>query len=93
MDRTRQAGTLRVVDDAAPYDLWFDPNEVGADLVVECWVSHGPRAADRSFDPAVGDRVRVGDDDEIPLRARVTRRDGDRVWVRVELPGAADAVA
>ena len=29
---------------ATPYDLWFDLNEVGGDLVVECWISHGPRA-------------------------------------------------
>lgn len=79
------------MDDVASYDLWFDPNEVGADLVVECWVSHGRRAEDPSFDPAVGDRVRVGDEDEVPLRARVTRRDGNRVWVQVELPNAAGA--
>jgi hypothetical protein len=40
-----------------------------------------------------GDWVLAGDDEEPPLRARVVRRDGDRVWVQLELPGAADAVA
>ena len=23
------------------YDLTYDPNEVGGDMVVECWISHG----------------------------------------------------
>src|SRR5438128_2638769 len=74
---------------------WFDPNDVGADLVVECWISHGPCSGDPSFDPPIGDWVRVGDDVEAPLRARVTRRDGDRVWVQIALPSpsAADAIA
>jgi hypothetical protein len=75
------------------YDLWFDPNQVGGDLVVECWISHGPRAEDRSFDPQPGDTVLVGDDDETPLSARVTRREGDRVWVQIALTPVADAVA
>jgi len=75
------------------YDLWFDPNQVGGDLVGECWISHGPRADDRGFDPQPGDTVLVGDDDEAPLSARVTRREADRVWVQVALAPAADAVA
>ena len=75
------------------YDLWFDPNLVGGDLVVECWISHGPRADDASFDPRPGDWVDVGDEDEPPLRARVTRREADRVWVQISLPSSADAVA
>ena len=74
-------------------DLWFDPNQVGGDLVVECWISHGPRAGDRAFDPQPGDTVLVGDDDEAPLSARVTRREADRVWVQVALTRSADAVA
>ena len=50
------------------YDLWFDPNQVGGDLVVECWISHGPRADDRGSILSQGDTVLVGDDDEAPLR-------------------------
>ena len=40
------------------YDLWYDATTVGADLVVETWISHGPRAADPRFDPrwAIGCR-------------------------------------
>ena len=70
---------------AASYDLRFDPNDVDGDLVVECWISHGPRAGDPSFDPQVGDRVVVRDADEEPDDAVVIRRDGNRVWVRIEL--------
>ena len=36
---------------ALMYDLWYDATSVGADLVVETWISHGPRASDESFDP------------------------------------------
>lgn len=75
------------------YDLWYDATAVGADLVVLCWISHGPRAVDRAFDPQVGDQVFVGDDEEVPMSARVVRRDGDRVAVQVELPTARNAVA
>jgi hypothetical protein len=75
------------------YDLTYDPNEVGGDMVVECWISQSPHAGDTGFDPQPGDWVLAGDDEESPLRARVVRRDGDRVWVQLELPGAADAVA
>lgn len=66
------------------YDLWFDPNGVDGNLVVECWVCHGPRADDDSFDPQPGDTVLLGDDEEAPLRAQVTRRHGDRVWVQID---------
>jgi hypothetical protein len=48
------------------YDLRYDPNGVGGDLVVETWISHGSRANDPSFDPQPGDRVLVGDDEESP---------------------------
>lgn len=75
------------------YDLSFDPNEVGADLVVECWVSQGPRADDRTFDPQPGDWVVVGDDEGEPLHARVTRRSGDRIWVQVQLSAQVGQVA
>ena len=61
------------------YDLWYDANTVGVDPVVETWISHGPRARDASFDPRPGDWVLLGDDDEAPQRARVTRRDDNRV--------------
>jgi hypothetical protein len=75
------------------YDLWYDATSVGADLVVECWISHGPRASDSSFDPRPGDRVLVGDDEEAPLQGRVVRRNGDRVAVQVEIAAASHAVA
>jgi len=78
---------------AAAYDLWYDANTVGADLVVVCWISHGPRAADSGFDPRPGDFLTIGDDEEPALRARVVRRDGDRVTVQVQLADASNAVA
>jgi hypothetical protein len=81
------------VDDVFAYDLWHDPNAVGADLVVECWISHGPRANDSSFDPQPGDWLTVGDDDEPPMRARVLRRDSDRVSVQIQLSEITNAVA
>jgi hypothetical protein len=88
------AGTLTTMsEDRATYDLWYDPNVVGGDLVVEAWISHGPRKSDAAFDPQPGDQVFLGDDDESPLPARVVRRDGDRVWVQIRLPASADAVA
>jgi hypothetical protein len=74
------------------YDLWFDANGVGPDLAVECWISHGPRAGDASFNPRPGDEVSVGDDEEAPLPGRVLRREGDRVTVQVRL-GDSPAVA
>jgi hypothetical protein len=61
------------------YDLSFDPNDVGPDLVVECWISQSARANDPRFNPQPGDAISVGDDEGPPLRGRVTRRDGDRV--------------
>ncbi len=76
-----------------PYDLWFDPNSVGGDMVVECWISHGPRADDAAFDPAPGDWLTVGDDDDVPLRARVVGRQGDRVSVQIQLSADSAAVA
>lgn len=78
---------------ASTYDLWYDAASVGADLIVECWISHGRRATDRAFDPQPGDYVRIGDDEEPPLRARVVRRDGDRVAVQVQLAQSSHAVA
>ena len=68
------------------YDLRYDPNELESDLVVECSISHGPRAHDASFDPQAADVVTVGDDDEPILGGRVVRRDGNRVWVQLDLP-------
>jgi hypothetical protein len=67
------------------YDLWFDATSVGADLIAETWISHGPRSDDPTFDPRVGDWVDVGDDEEPPYRGRVTRRKGNRVWVQLDL--------
>ncbi len=67
------------------YDLWYDATSVGADLVVETWISHGPRADDPTFDPHPGDWLLVGDDDEPPCRARVIRRDRNQVWTQLEI--------
>lgn len=67
------------------YDLWYDATSVGADLVVETWISHGPRADDTTFDPRPGDWLLVGDDEEPPCRARVIRREGNRVWTQLDL--------
>ena len=75
------------------YDLWFDPNSVGGDMVVECWISHGPRANDLDFAPVAGDWLMVGDGDEVPLRARVIKRQGDRVSVQIQLGAESAAVA
>jgi hypothetical protein len=69
----------------ADYDLWYDANSVGGDLVVETWISHGPRALDPGFDPQPGDWLTIGDDEEPPVRSRVVRRDGNRVWVQLDL--------
>ena len=87
--------SVTLVDVTVPdYDLTYDPNEVGPDLVVECWLPRGPRTAvDPTFDPKPGDSVLVGDDEEPPLSARVVRRDGGRIWVQVQLPDTTHAVA
>ena len=72
---------------AVSYDLWYDATTVDAELGVETSISHGPRAADASFDPQPGDWVAVGED-EPPLRAQVVRRSGNRVWVQLDLAGS-----
>jgi hypothetical protein len=75
------------------YDLTYDPNEVGGDMVVECWISHGPRSGDPDFDPQPGECVLAGDDEEPPRRARVVSRSGNRVWIQLELPSSVNQVA
>jgi hypothetical protein len=86
--------TIDLVGGAArTYDLWYDATSVGPDLVVECWISHGPRADDSTFDPQPGDHLTVGDDEEPPLRARVVRRQSDRVAVQVLIADDSHAVA
>ena len=75
------------------YDLRYDPTDVGADMVVECWISHGPRRDDPSFAPGIGEFVLVGDDELDARPARVLSRDGNRVWVQLALPQNASAVA
>jgi hypothetical protein len=84
---------VSVTAGASPYDLSYDATTVGSDLVVACWISHGPRANDADFDPLPGDQVLVGDDEEPTLRACVIRRQGDRVDVQVQLVDASHAVA
>lgn len=84
-------GTMTVVHAFRP-DLWFDPNMVDDTLVVECWISHGPRATDPGFDPGPGDSVMLDDGDGEPLRAHVLARTGDRVTVRIQM-GTTDAAA
>ncbi|MGI8756266.1 MAG: hypothetical protein ACR2MB_10495 [Acidimicrobiales bacterium] len=74
------------------YDLWYDATTVDGHLGVTCWISHGPRADDPTFDPKPGDRVLVGDDEEEPLPASVVGRDRDRVTLQVSI-GNVSAVA
>lgn len=62
-------------------------------MVVERWISHGPRAYDPDFAPVPGDWLMVGDGDEVPLRARVIKHSGDRVSVRIQLGAESAAVA
>jgi hypothetical protein len=71
------------------YDLWYDANSVGADLVVATRIDFGPRSGDQSFDPQPGDWVHVGDDEEPKLPGRVTRRHADKVWVQLDLDQSA----
>lgn len=68
-----------------PYDLRCDPKAVGGGLLAPCWVGHGPGADGEQFRLRPGYRVTVGDEDESSLSARVTVRDRDRVWVRIQL--------
>jgi len=76
------------------YDLWYDATTVGADLVVETWISHSPRASDADFDPQPGDWVTVGDDEEPSIRGRIIRRNANKVFVQLELgPVATDSVS
>ena len=66
-------------------DLIYDPNDIGSDCVVRCLISDGPRGSDTSFQPAIGDSVVLIDDDGEVLNGRVTAREGDRIWVQVDL--------
>jgi hypothetical protein len=75
--------------DQPKYDLWYDASTVGADLVVETWISHSPRALDVDFDPKPGDWLTVGDGEEPSIRGRVIQRDANKVWVQLELGRAS----
>ncbi len=68
-------------------DLIYDPNDVGADLVVVCLVSQSPRADDPAFDPQPSDVLTATDIDGEDMRARVVRRDGNLVWIQLDVPG------
>ncbi|MFT4010753.1 MAG: hypothetical protein QM655_12020 [Nocardioidaceae bacterium] len=72
-------------------DLIYDPTEVGPDLVAACLVSQSPRATDPSFDPRPNDILTVTDADGEDLRARVVRRDGNVIWVQLDVPGLMTA--
>lgn len=72
-------------------DLVYDPNDVGADLVVACLISQSPRAEDTTFDPLPGDVLLATDDDNEELLGRVVRRDGNVVWLRLDVPGIVSA--
>ena len=78
--------------DKTEHDLSYDPNEVGRDLVVDCWISQGPRAIDVMFDPQPSDWVIAGDGEVAPRRVRVTRREGNRVWVQMQLHQRSDGL-
>lgn len=67
------------------YNLWYDATSVDGHHGVTCWISHGPRADDLTFDPKPGDGVLVGDDGEEPCPARVVARDQDRVTLLVSI--------
>ena len=88
----RLGNSIGVVEQLRTFDLEYDPNEVGGDMVVECWISHGPRADDAAFDPQPGDSLTVGDHEDAPRSARVVRREANRVWVQLNLSGATQAV-
>ncbi len=85
--------SIETVDEVRTFDLEYDPNEVGGDMIVEYWISHGPRADDTAFDPQPGDWLAVCDREKPRRQARVLRREANRVWVQMKLPGAAQAVA
>ena len=70
---------------AVDADLIYDPNDIGSDCVVRCRISNGPRNDDASFNPVIGDRVALVDDDGEVLHGRVTARDGDRGRVQADL--------
>ena len=72
-------------------DLLYDPNEVGADLVVACLISQGPRVDDPTFDPQPGDVLLATDDDGEDLQGQVVRRAGNLVWLRLNVPGLTNA--
>ncbi|MFT4293823.1 MAG: hypothetical protein QM582_00220 [Micropruina sp.] len=74
-------------------DLIYDPNEVGADLVVTCLISQSPRATDTTFEPQPSDILLVTDADGEDLRARVVRRDGNQVSVQLIVPELLSAPA
>lgn len=88
-----RSDSVNSVEEICTFDLEYDPNEVGGDMVVECRISHGPRADDVAFDPQPGDWLLVGDHEEEPRRARVVRREANRLWMQLNLPGTTQAVA
>ena len=87
--------TMSLVEAVQLFDLKYDPNEVGGDMVVECWISYGPpaRADDPSFDPRAGEwRGRRRPGGATPPRPGQTARRHPRVGA-AERPAAAEAVA
>ncbi len=75
------------------YDLWFDPISVAGDLVVECRISHGPHESNVDFNPQPGNWLMAGDDEVKPIKSRVIRREGNRIWLQLQLSSGVNAVA
>ena len=71
--------TTHKVKSKTEFELRYDRHEVDGDLVVECWISQGPRPNDATFDPSSSDWVTAVDDEVASRRAPVTKREGNRV--------------
>ncbi len=56
------------------YNLRYDANGIGTDLVVKSWISHSPQATDVTFDLQAGQAHRV-----VSLSGRRRRRVSDGV--------------
>ncbi len=67
--------------DFSTYDVWYDPNEIGADnrlRVLLSWAKPG-------LEIAVGRLVRIGDDELPPLFARILGFDDQTSLLTLEV--------